>query len=1099
MNVFELFKESFGVGVVASKKQAKDPRYSHSLTKDVRPDTPKKNQRALGLSEAVGDMSENDKYLLSLLAQIGAAEGQYTGKNSENPKSKAKGRYQFTKTTWEGIQTNIRNGNYKNYGIPQQLLNDILNTDWDNVANAKNPDFSKRIQDAAALIGAKENAKRLEDAGITVDRENLYKTWALGPGVAIKVINAKGTGKSMEDIYKEIYGANAKDENGNLRWKVKLDDVKEKNPTWFAKGDSSDDISGHLDNVIADKNQDNDAPEVVVSTTKLKSDEEDNTTTNKAEEERQALIKKITGQQNKITGVNTDPNARDMVDQLYKMYPNTREGRLQARKDLSTYRRTGTMPPAPVNVANNEKPAEEKPSVDAETKARNGAIEAMQKQMQTALTNKDPDLYLKSVKALQAIPGVTPAIVARVQSGEWTPDSETVSTAPTGKTSIDDLAKANNIADANKIQVGQKIKMPDGSEITAQPGDTLSGILKTYNRQKSLTTTADKVRDELNQDRLNKETEELKRLETELEYLGTEDAMGGEGLSKEEIEARRNELERKIENQKKAIHFIENPGEVVDNSPVNAGEGEYLANKEREFKERQDAAEQGRPIDPALVTVSIADLDLDMARAQRQLNTERENGNTEAVKQIEQEIQATEKVRNDMIDLGVTWMTNAGTPEEAQKTIDNIRDGNTEGINLGQKEEGEEREQWQNNQINADDQDRENEEGRFNVTDTVQDAKDDVVVNPTVNQTVDQTDDQTVDQTDDQTVDQTDNQNDNVEIDTRAKDDDPFFNYDDAETPEPEVKVDTTKKEVEPEEIKFDQYPNPGYSGEELRIYNQLSDSQKAKIISDFEKSKKNAANARKNITPRSGPTSIPDPKPRSLLDIVHQKQLSDIEGGTELISKDPEVRREITKALGISAAVHGGMDKRKAAIEKLRYKAPEEETPAVDTTPKQDDITNANVPSAEERPAQSSIGTAISSSSGSGMAAAKAQDDAAKAAADKARQEAEAKAAQDRARSSGNVQVGMAGAGTNLGKDNASKEAQDLQKQKAEADARKAEQEAAAAKQKAEEEAKKAEQERQRQAANNKRVGSTSSGLTNAYNVRKVPESAIFRAIMRK
>jgi len=52
MNVFELFKESYGVGVVASKKQAKDPRYSHSLTVDVKPDTPKKNRKALGLTEA---------------------------------------------------------------------------------------------------------------------------------------------------------------------------------------------------------------------------------------------------------------------------------------------------------------------------------------------------------------------------------------------------------------------------------------------------------------------------------------------------------------------------------------------------------------------------------------------------------------------------------------------------------------------------------------------------------------------------------------------------------------------------------------------------------------------------------------------------------------------------------------------------------------------------------------------------------------------------------------------------------------------------------------------------------------------------------------
>ena len=66
MNVFELFKEeAAGVGVIASKKQAKDPRYSHSLTVDVRPDTPKKNRKALGLTEAPredGSFENRDDY-----------------------------------------------------------------------------------------------------------------------------------------------------------------------------------------------------------------------------------------------------------------------------------------------------------------------------------------------------------------------------------------------------------------------------------------------------------------------------------------------------------------------------------------------------------------------------------------------------------------------------------------------------------------------------------------------------------------------------------------------------------------------------------------------------------------------------------------------------------------------------------------------------------------------------------------------------------------------------------------------------------------------------------------------------------------------------
>ena len=66
MNVFELFKEeAAGVGVIASKKQKNDPRYSHSLTVDVRPDTPKKNRKALGLTEsprADGSFENRDEY-----------------------------------------------------------------------------------------------------------------------------------------------------------------------------------------------------------------------------------------------------------------------------------------------------------------------------------------------------------------------------------------------------------------------------------------------------------------------------------------------------------------------------------------------------------------------------------------------------------------------------------------------------------------------------------------------------------------------------------------------------------------------------------------------------------------------------------------------------------------------------------------------------------------------------------------------------------------------------------------------------------------------------------------------------------------------------
>lgn len=42
--------------------------------------------------------------------------------------------------------------------------------------------------------------------------------------------------------------------------------------------------------------------------------------------------------------------------------------------------------------------------------------------------------------------------------------------------SVTDIAKASGIADPNKIQIGQKIKLPGGEEYTVAKGDTLSGI-----------------------------------------------------------------------------------------------------------------------------------------------------------------------------------------------------------------------------------------------------------------------------------------------------------------------------------------------------------------------------------------------------------------------------------------------------------------------------------------------------------------------------------------------------------------------------------------------------------------------------------------------
>jgi hypothetical protein len=49
MNIFN--EDAAGVGVVATnKKMARDPRYSTSMTADVKPNTPQKNLKAFKLA-----------------------------------------------------------------------------------------------------------------------------------------------------------------------------------------------------------------------------------------------------------------------------------------------------------------------------------------------------------------------------------------------------------------------------------------------------------------------------------------------------------------------------------------------------------------------------------------------------------------------------------------------------------------------------------------------------------------------------------------------------------------------------------------------------------------------------------------------------------------------------------------------------------------------------------------------------------------------------------------------------------------------------------------------------------------------------------------
>lgn len=62
-------EEAAGVGVIASKKQAKDPRYSMSLTKDVRPGQVKKNLKAFKLAEKQTDIAENKLHFKKITSE----------------------------------------------------------------------------------------------------------------------------------------------------------------------------------------------------------------------------------------------------------------------------------------------------------------------------------------------------------------------------------------------------------------------------------------------------------------------------------------------------------------------------------------------------------------------------------------------------------------------------------------------------------------------------------------------------------------------------------------------------------------------------------------------------------------------------------------------------------------------------------------------------------------------------------------------------------------------------------------------------------------------------------------------------------------------
>ena len=77
--------ECAGVGVIASKKQAKDPRYSMSLTRDVRPGQVAKNMKAFSLEEET--LSELSNELLGRYKKSAAADASAADKAGDTKRA----------------------------------------------------------------------------------------------------------------------------------------------------------------------------------------------------------------------------------------------------------------------------------------------------------------------------------------------------------------------------------------------------------------------------------------------------------------------------------------------------------------------------------------------------------------------------------------------------------------------------------------------------------------------------------------------------------------------------------------------------------------------------------------------------------------------------------------------------------------------------------------------------------------------------------------------------------------------------------------------------------------------------------------------------
>ena len=379
--------------------------------------------------------------------------------------------------------------------------------------------------------------------------------------------------------------------------------------------------------------------------------------------------------------------------------------------------------------------------------------------------------------------------------------------------------------------------------------------------------------------------------------------------------------------------------DVQAGKDVVGGVGTLTKDETDYLKAKQGALMQGKDD-----VTSIADDDLNRRRAEAYANQQEGIGNTEVADFARAEAKRHEALRNQKLTKGITW--GQGTLDQQEQQMKQWDKTKSEGGNPAQSWSGgtitdpDKLKDWQRRNTEADKLQK--EKGQWDITKTIDDYRADV---SSWGQEVQKAEAEKEPAIPPATTTTT------IPPATTTTTIPPAQAYSpDTTTTGGAVKQGSgygqggVQKTATP---KVDPYPNPGYTGEELRIYNQLSDGQKAKITTDFEKSKNNTAQLRKNITPRTGPTSYPDAKPRSLLDIKHQQTLSKIEGGKVLV--DPAQARDVSKALGMRNLNSTEQKARDAAIAGLRFTAPSLQdiqkgmTPIVDKSTQYKSDQNAN------------------------------------------------------------------------------------------------------------------------------------------------------------